>query len=119
MSGEPQPQPQREDERRRVPRFEPAELGEAVFVVGSRMVNIGAHGLMLEAPVPLATDSSLRFHLVVGGHKAPIEARVRSCVPRSRGRQAAWGVGVEFESIGDAARQRLERALVPRRRGSA
>jgi len=27
------------------------------------VVNIGAHGLVLEAPVPLAEDSSLCFHL--------------------------------------------------------
>lgn len=117
MSGEPQQD--RGDERRRVPRFEPAELHEPVFVVGSRVVNIGAHGLMLEAPVPLAEDSSLRLHLVVGGHKAPIDARVRSCVPRAGDRQTAWGVGVEFEAISEAARQRLEQALVLRRRGTA
>jgi hypothetical protein len=104
-------------ERRRVPRFEPAELAESVFVVGSRIVNIGAHGLMLEAPVPLAADSPLRFHLVVGEHKDAVDARVRSCVPRSRGR--SWGVGVEFEAISEGARGRLERALLSRRSGNA
>jgi hypothetical protein len=102
-----------------VPRFEPAELAESVFVVGSRVVNIGAHGLMLEAPVPLATDSPLRFHLVVGERKDPVDARVRSCVPRRRGRASTWGIGLEFEAISDGARERLERALVSRRSGNA
>jgi hypothetical protein len=102
-----------------VPRFEPGELTEPVFVVGSRVVNIGAHGLMLEAPVPLAQDSSVRFHLVVSGHKVQVVARVRSSVPRVRGWQRAWGVGVEFEQMSDAGRQTLEHALVSRRRGTA
>lgn len=106
-------------ERRHAARYDPSELAEPVFVVGSRMVNIGALGLMLDAPVPLATDSSVRLHLVVGEYKAAVDAIVRSCVPRAAAGGSTWGVGVEFERLSEPARERLERALVSRRRGTA
>ena len=113
----------REDavERRQAPRLTPNELAEPVLVVGSRLVNIGPGGLMLEAPVPLAPDSPLALHLLVGGERADLDARVRGCVPRSAGRRAAWAVGVQFESVDPAAREKLERALGlgPRTRGRA
>jgi hypothetical protein len=106
-------------ERRRTPRFEPAELGEPVLVVGSGFVNIGAHGLMLAAPVPLPTGTSLRLHLVVGGRKAAVDARVKTCVPRDPEGNRPWGVGVEFEDMDEIARRDLERVLVSGRRGRA
>jgi hypothetical protein len=106
-------------ERRRVPRFEPRELAEPVFVVGSRLVNIGSGGLMLEAPVPLAPDAELHLHLVVGGERTEVDARVRCCVPRSHGRHTTWGLGLQFEGLDAGARARLERALPPGKRGRA
>jgi hypothetical protein len=102
-------------ERRRAPRFEPNELAEPVLVVGSRIVNIGPDGLMLEAPVPLAPESSLRLRLVLGGERADVDARVRGCSARLGGHRRAWAVGVEFENIPASARERLERALQPRK----
>jgi hypothetical protein len=106
-------------ERRRSPRFTPEELPEPVYVVGSRLVNISIGGLMLEAPVPIAPDSTLRVHLVVGGEKTEVDTRVRACVPRPQGLRPAWGLGLEFESINPAARERLAQALPPRRVGHA
>jgi hypothetical protein len=106
-------------ERRRAPRLEPGDLAEPVLVVGSRLLNIGPGGLMLEAPVPLSVESTLRLHLVVGGERTDVDARVRGCVRRSRGRREAWGVGVEFEALDPVARERLERALGPGRKGRA
>ena len=106
-------------ERRRAPRLEPGDLAEPVLVVGSRLVNIGPGGLMLEAPIPLSLDSSLRLHLVVAGERTEVDARVRACAPRSHERRQAWGVGVQFENLEPAVRERLERALVPRRKGQA
>lgn len=105
-------------ERRRAPRLEPDDLAEPVLVVGSRLVNIGPGGLMLEAPVPLSPESSLHLHLVVAGERTDVDARVRGCVARPRGRRP-WGVGVEFENLSPVARERLERALGPRRKGRA
>jgi hypothetical protein len=98
-------------ERRRAPRLEPAELAEPVIVVGSRLVNIGPGGLMLEAPIPLTPESTLRLRLVVGGERTDVHARVRGCVPRPEGRRNAWAVGVEFEDLEPEARARLERAM--------
>jgi len=106
-------------ERRRAARFTPEELAEPVYVVGSRLVNISIGGLMLEAPVPIAPDSTLRVHLVVGGEKAEVDTRVRACVPRPHGLRRAWGLGLEFESIAPAARERLAHALTPRKVGRA
>jgi Tfp pilus assembly protein PilZ len=106
-------------ERRLAPRLEPDDLGEPVVVIGSRLVNIGRGGLMLEAPVPLALESLLHLRLVVGGERTEVDARVRGCTPRSHERRQAWGVGVQFENLDPAARERLERALVPRRKGRA
>jgi len=100
-------------ERRRAPRLEPQELAEPVLVVGSRLVNIGPDGLMLEAPVPLAPESALHLHLVLGGERADVDARVRGCSARARGHRHTWRVGVEFENLAPAARARLERALHP------
>jgi hypothetical protein len=46
---------------------------------------------------------------------------VRGCVARGSGRKHSWGVGVQFEAVDAAARERLERALGigPRTRGRA
>jgi hypothetical protein len=99
-------------ERRRAPRLEPEELAEPVFVIGSRLVNIGPDGLMMEAPVPLAPESIVHLHLVVGGERAEVEGRVAGCVPRPHGSGRGWGVGVEFKSMPAPARERLARALV-------
>jgi hypothetical protein len=106
-------------ERRLAPRLEPDDLPEPVFVVGSRLVNIGPGGLMLEAPVPLAPDSTLHLCLVLGGERTEVTARVRGCAPRPHGQRRAWGVGVQFENLEPAARERLERALLPRKKGRA
>jgi hypothetical protein len=110
-----------EPDRRRAPRLEPGDLAEPVLVVGSRLVNIGPGGLMLEASVPLAPDSPLHLHLLVGGERTDLDARVRGCVPRGIGRKTAWGVGVQFEGLDPVSRERLERALGlgPRTRGRA
>lgn len=102
-------------ERRRAPRLEPEDLAEPVLVVGSRLVNIGPGGLMLEAPIPLSAESSLHLRLVVAGERTDVDARVRGCVPRAQGRRRAWGVGVEFENLDPVARERLERAMGTRR----
>lgn len=106
-------------ERRRAARLVPEDLSVPVLVVGSRLVNIGPGGLMLEAPVPLSPESSLHLRLVVAGEKTNVDARVRGCVPRSQGRRQAWAVGVEFENLDPVARARLERALGGGRKGRA
>lgn len=102
-------------ERRRAQRLEPEDLAEPVFVVGSRLVNIGPGGLMMETPIPLAPQTTVHLRLVVGGQRADVQARVAACVPRARGSSRGWGVGVEFTSVPKPARERLARALRGRR----
>ncbi len=106
-------------ERRRGPRYRPEELGQPVLLVGGRLLNIGPYGLLLEAPVPLSPDSSLRLQLVMGAHRAQVKGRVRGCVPCRQGYHPAWGVGVEFEWMSAEDRERLSRALVPKGRERA
>jgi hypothetical protein len=106
-------------ERRRAPRLEPDDLAEPVLVVGSRLVNISPGGLMLEAPIPLTPDSTLRLRLVMAGERTDVHARVRGCVARVKGRGSAWVVGVEFEDLDPVARARLERALGGEGKGRA
>lgn len=106
-------------ERRVSPRFEPEDLKQPVQVIGSRLVNISRGGVMLEAPVPLSTDSILRLHLVLDGERSAVEARVRACVPRAGGRHVTWGVGLEFQDLDPETSERLDRVLVPRRRSSS
>jgi hypothetical protein len=85
-------------------------LAEPISVVGTSLVNISHGGLLIEAPVPLTPESTLRLRLVIGGVKTELETRVAQCRPRSlvRGR---WGVGVEFTRVPREARARLARAL--------
>ncbi|MCG6920308.1 MAG: PilZ domain-containing protein [Acidobacteriota bacterium] len=110
MTARPSAGPPGGIERRRAPRAAPDELTEHVSVVGTRLVNISRDGLMIEAPVPLAPNSTLRLRLIVAGVKNQLEARVAQCRPRGApgGR---WGVGVEFTEIPREVRERLTRAL--------
>jgi len=102
--------PPRGVERRRSPRLEPRTLTSPVSVVGTRLLNISHHGALIEAPVPLAVESSLRFRLVVEGVKSEIEARVAQCRLRSPA-ASRWNVGLEFTDIARDMQARLTRAL--------
>ncbi len=90
--------------------MEPQHLSTPVSVVGTRLLNISRHGALIEAPVPLAPESTLRFRLVVEGVKSELEARVAQCRPRvpTGGR---WNVGVEFTEVPRDMQERLTRAL--------
>ena len=89
----------------------PDELAEPVSVVGARLVDISRDGLLLEAPVPLPPQSTLRLRLVVGGVKSELETRVASSRRRALGGRYPWGVGVEFKDMPVDVRERLTRAL--------
>jgi hypothetical protein len=97
-------------ERRRAPRAEPNELAERVFVMGTRLVNISRHGVLIEAPVALARDSTLQLRLVVAGVKSDLEGRVAQCHRRERAARR-WGIGIEFTEVPREMRERLARVL--------
>jgi Tfp pilus assembly protein PilZ len=92
----------------------PEQLSEPVSIVGARLLDISAGGVLIDAPVPLAPDSTLHVRLVVAGVKTELEARVAGC-RRLHGSSRPWGIGLEFSEISKEARQRLERALGARR----
>lgn len=98
-------------ERRRSRRRAPADLLEAVAVVGARLIDISHHGLLMEAPVPIAPESRLRLRLLVGGTRTEVGVRVAGCRPRPPGQGRPWGVGVEFVDVSPEARECLVRAL--------
>ena len=59
---------------------------------------------MLEAPVPIAPDSTLRVHLVVAARRREVDTRVRACVPRPQGlrRRVGSRAGVRGDRRGGA-----------------
>lgn len=68
QSGGPQPVPPPEVDRRRAPRFEPAEAGwagEAVLRPGTsvRIIDIARTGALIESPVRLHIDARMDLHL--------------------------------------------------------
>ena len=103
-------------ERRRSPRALPDELPEPVSVVGTRLLNISYGGLLIEAPIPLAPESSLRLGLIVGGVKTELETRVTDCRRRTSDRGRPWGVGIEFTDVPGETQRRLADILSPRNR---
>jgi hypothetical protein len=90
--------------------MEPQYLSTPVSVVGTRLLNISQDGALIEAPVPLARDSTLRFRLVVEREKSELEARVAQCRPRTSA-GGRWNVGLEFTEVPRHMRERLRRAL--------
>jgi hypothetical protein len=103
-----------DQERRRAPRFAPGDLAVPVAVAGARLLQIGAYGLMIEAPLPVPQNSGLRFNLLVNGSKGLVDGHVRSCRPLPDSRRRSWGVGVEFAVMRPEDRERLDRALAQR-----
>lgn len=83
----------------------------SVTVVGARLVNVSAYGMLIQSLVRLEPETVLPFRLVVDGVGTDLEARVVTCapVPGSRG----FGIGLEFTYVAPALRQRLSRALAP------
>jgi Tfp pilus assembly protein PilZ len=104
-------------ERRKAPRTAPDQLSEPVSVVGARLLDVSAGGALIDAPVPLASGSTLHVRLVVGGVKTELETRVTGC-RRLHGSSRPWGVGLEFSELPKKVSERLERLLSTRRRHS-
>lgn len=97
-------------ERRRAPRVAVPAAGWEVSVVGARLRDVSAYGMMIESPVALTVDSELQFRLIVEGEKTDVEARVAVCTPLA-GPPRAYGVGLEFTRIDEDVRARLARVL--------
>ena len=105
-------------ERRPRPAPRARRAHEPVLVVGSRLVNIGPGGLMLEAPVPLAPDSPLQLHLLLGGERP---TSTRACEAARARQRASAGLG-RRRAVRDPRRPprasgSSARSIGPRRRG--
>jgi hypothetical protein len=85
--------------------------GAEIAVVGARLVEVSAHGMLIESLVPMEEGLSLRLRVVIAGHKSDIEARVANCRLSASGRRRLYGVGLEFTSIPEAAQERLREIL--------
>jgi hypothetical protein len=94
-------------ERRRSERFPLPTRGGEISVVGARLVNVSAHGMLIESMVPMERDLTLQLRMLIGGEKADVEARVACCSVLASGRRRLYGVGLEFTTIPEQARQRL------------
>lgn len=100
-------------ERRRAERVPVPPRGFAISVVGARLVNISGYGMMIESLVPLERDALMDFRLVIAREKLDVEARIAACTLLSSGKRRLYGVGCEFTSLSEPARERLIAALAP------
>lgn len=98
-------------DRRRSERIPAPPRGGSVSVVGARLVNVSAHGMLIESFVPLERDAHMNFRLVIAGEKVDAEARVVACSLLSSGRRKVFGVGLDFTAMPEAACQRLSEVL--------
>lgn len=98
-------------ERRRSERFPLPPRGGAISVVGARLVNVSAHGMLIESMLPMERDLALSLRMTIGGLKADVEARVAFCSVLANGRRRLYGVGLEFTAVPETARQRLRGLL--------
>ena len=97
-------------ERRRVERV-PTGASGPVAVVGARLLDVSCYGMRIESPVLLEGGAVLRFRLLVAGEKADADAKVLSCVGTWRGPRRVFEVGLEFQGLPAALRDRLSGTL--------
>jgi len=97
-------------ERRRAPRV-PVPPGGPASVIGARLVAASPYGMMIESPVPMERDATLRLRMVVACERVDVEARVAACRRMASGGKMVFGVGLEFTSIPGAVREKLRDVL--------
>jgi hypothetical protein len=106
MTDEHQPGP----ERRRSPRVAMPPTGGPVSVVGGRLINVSAHGMMIESPVPLEVEAVLDFRLRVAGENWDVRCRVAGCHRLDLGSRY-YGVGMEFVQLPAGGHERMAALL--------
>ncbi|HET7291311.1 MAG TPA: PilZ domain-containing protein [Vicinamibacteria bacterium] len=94
-------------ERRRSERIALPARGSGISVVGARVVNVSAHGMLIESLVPMEREQRLTLRVVVEGENADVEARVACCSVLAQSRRRVYGVGLEFAAFPEAAHRRL------------
>jgi hypothetical protein len=97
-------------ERRRAPRIAVPPGGPA-SVIGARLVTASPYGMMIESPVPMERDATLRLRMIVARQRVDVEARVAACRRGIAGGKWVFGVGLEFTSIPEDVRAKLRGVL--------
>jgi c-di-GMP-binding flagellar brake protein YcgR len=85
--------------------------GGVVSVVGARLLNVSAGGMLIESLMPLESESVHRFRLIIAGEKVDIEAKVASCVARTGEKRRSFGIGMEFKRMPPGAKEQLGQVL--------
>lgn len=93
-------------DRRRSPRVPMPACGGPVSVVGGRILNVSAHGMMIESPMALEVEAVMAFRLLVGGEKWDVKCRVAGCSRLDLGKRH-YGVGMEFVQLPEGGSERL------------
>ena len=97
-------------ERRRADRVAMPPVGGPVSVVGARLVDVSAYGMMIESPVAMTEDAVLQFRLSVEGRKTDVSARVACCTSRPGTR--SYGIGLEFLDLPAEVRDQIRDVLI-------
>lgn len=79
-------------------------------MVGSRLLNVSAHGMMIESPMALEVESVMAFRLVVEGEKWNVRCRVAGCRRTDFGKRL-FGVGMEFVELPVGGHEKLGEVL--------
>lgn len=108
------PSPPEDAEQRRSPRYPVPPFGGAVSVIGAQLVNVSAHGLLIESLVPMETDAVLPLRLSITGSKVDVEARVAQCNAVKGDKRRVYRIGLEFVSLPVKVRERLGEVLKAR-----
>jgi hypothetical protein len=98
-------------ERRRAERVPMPPVGGPVSVVGARLVDVSAYGMMIESPVAMTEDAVLQFRLSVEGRKTDVSARVACCTSRP-GTRRSYGIGLEFLDLPAEVRDQIRDVLI-------
>ena len=98
-------------ERRRSERIPVPSRSSAISVIGARVLNVSAHGMLIESLVPLEREQTLTLRVVLAGHNTDVRARVACCSILGSSRRRVYGVGLEFAAIPEAAHRRLLETL--------
>jgi len=78
-----------------------------VSVVGATLVNVSAHGVLIESLVAMEADAELPLRLVIKGAKVDIQSRVVQCVAFQGEKRRVYRIGLEFVSPPPELKERL------------
>jgi len=98
-------------ERRRSERIPVPSHTGAISVIGARVLNVSAHGMLIESLVPLEREQTLTLRVVLAGQNTDVRARVARCSILGSSSRRAYGVGLEFAAIPEATHRRLLETL--------